>query len=97
MTRFQPHVTHRIEDPSLVDELVSAGHGIGLLPMNWPCTAGTRVVALPQYPVTMTTYAAFRRGRRAWAPPAALIDRVAAASVRGAFQSARAARHGRTQ
>jgi DNA-binding transcriptional LysR family regulator len=72
MAGFEPRITHRADNLNLVEDLIVAGLGVGLLPMDWPTVTGVRILPLSHPDVTMRTYAVTRRGRAAW-PPLALL------------------------
>ena len=67
-TVADPQVRHRIDALELVDDLIVAGRGIGLLPRGRASRRGVRVLRLTDPPVTMRTYAVVRRGRDRWSP-----------------------------
>ncbi len=73
---FTPHIAHRIDSLDLVEDLIVAGHGVGLLPLARPRRPGVRVLALPEPAVVLRAYAATRRGRAGWAPLRILLDRL---------------------
>ncbi|GAB2596014.1 LysR family transcriptional regulator [Microlunatus antarcticus] len=79
---FTPRITHRIDSLDLVEDLIVAGRGIGLLPSGRPSAPGTRLLALDDPPVTMTAYAVTRLGREQWAPLRLLLDRLAVSAAR---------------
>ena len=58
----------------LVEDLIVAGFGVGLLPLGRPTGAG--VTILPLHNVTLTAYAVTRKGRSAWSPLRAILDRM---------------------
>jgi DNA-binding transcriptional LysR family regulator len=74
---FTPRVVHRIDSLELVDDLVVAGRGVALLPRGRTSRRGVKVVPLTDPRVRMRAYAVTRRGRRAWPPLQAVIDRLA--------------------
>ena len=76
---FTPRVVHRIDALELVDDLIVAGRGIGLLPRGRASRRGVRVLPLTDPRVTMRAYAVTRRGRDRWSPLRAVLDRLAAA------------------
>jgi DNA-binding transcriptional LysR family regulator len=69
---FRPRIAHQIDSLDLVEELILAGYGVGLLPMHRPTLDGLKVLPLTDPAVVMTAYAVTRRGRSAW-PPLRLI------------------------
>ncbi|NUU25168.1 MAG: LysR family transcriptional regulator [Streptomycetaceae bacterium] len=72
MAGFRPRVTHQADSLDLVEEMIVAGLGVGLLPRRRPTAPGVRVVPLAAPEVVMRTYAVTRLGRRDW-PPLALV------------------------
>ena len=71
---FTPRVVHRIDALELVDDLVLAGRGVGLLPRDRPSRRGVSVIALRDPRVVLRAYAVTRRGRDRWAPLRAVLD-----------------------
>ncbi|GAA4255549.1 LysR family transcriptional regulator [Dactylosporangium darangshiense] len=69
---FEPRITHRADNLNLVQDLIVAGLGVGLLPLDLPTIPGVRILPLSDPAVTMRAYAVTRRGRTAW-PPLALL------------------------
>ena len=72
MAGFAPQIAHRADSLDLVEDLILAGLGIGLLPADRPTRAGVHVLALSAPPVTLRAYAVSRRGRSSW-PPLRLV------------------------
>ena len=84
MAGFTPRIVHRIDSLEMVEELIVAGHGIGLLPRGRTSRRGVRVLPLTDPTVTMRVYAVTRRGREQWPPLRVVLehlsrDRVASA------------------
>lgn len=75
---FVPRVVHRIDSLELVDDLVVAGRGVGLLPRGRTSRRGVSVVRLRDPQVRLRAYAVTRRGRDAWPPLRAVLRRLAA-------------------
>ena len=73
---FTPHIAHEIDSLDLVEDLIVAGYGVGLLPIGRPTTAGVKVLPLSEPKVMMTAYAVTRRGRATWPPLRAVLDRM---------------------
>lgn len=73
---FTPHVAHRIDSLDLVEDLVDAGRGVGLLPLAWAGSHRVRVRPLAAPGVTLRAYAVTRRGRDGWPPLRLLRDRL---------------------
>jgi DNA-binding transcriptional LysR family regulator len=74
MAGFEPRVTHRADSLALVQDLIVAGLGVGLLPADQPVLAGVRLLPLRDPLVEMRAYAVVRRGRAEWPPLALLLD-----------------------
>jgi DNA-binding transcriptional LysR family regulator len=72
---FRPRVTHRVDSLELVQDLITAGLGVGLLPADQPTAAGVSLVRLSGPEVLLRALAVTRRGRTAW-PPLALLSRL---------------------
>lgn len=72
MAGFGPRLTHRADSLELVQDLIAAGLGVGLLPEEQPTRAGVVVLPLHTPAVTLTAYAVVREGRAPW-PPLALV------------------------
>jgi DNA-binding transcriptional LysR family regulator len=65
---FEPRIAHRADSLELVQDLIVAGLGVGLLPAEDPVVAGVRLVALRRPDVALRSYAVTRPGRESWAP-----------------------------
>lgn len=74
---FVPHVVHRIDALELVDDLVAAGRGVALLPRGRTSRRGVSVLRLPDGGAVLRAYAVIRRGRDAWPPLRAVMQRLA--------------------
>ena len=72
---FVPRVKHRADSLELVEDLIAAGLGVGLLPEGRPTADGVRLLPLRDPKVALRAYAVARRGRTAW-PPLALVLRL---------------------
>jgi DNA-binding transcriptional LysR family regulator len=72
---FAPRVTHRADSLELVQDMVAAGLGVGLLPAGLTTVAGVSLVPLTGPEVVLRAYAVTRRGRSVW-PPLALVLRL---------------------
>jgi DNA-binding transcriptional LysR family regulator len=72
ITGAAPRIVHKADGLLLVQDLIVAGLGVGLLPADQPTIAGVRLVPLSDPEVRLRTYAVTRRGREAW-PPLALV------------------------
>ena len=77
MAGFTPRVVHRIDSLELVDDLIVAGLGVGLLPRGRTSRRGVTVRPLRDPPVMLRGYAVTRRGRDRWPPLRAVLERLA--------------------
>ncbi len=71
---FEPRVVHRADSLELVEDLIVAGLGVGLLPADEPLREGVQRLDLRNPEAELRSYAVTRRGREAWAP-LALVTR----------------------
>ncbi|MEH3032608.1 MAG: LysR family transcriptional regulator [Aeromicrobium erythreum] len=76
MAGFTPRIAHQIDSLDLVEDLVVAGHGVGLLPLERAVGPEVEVLPLAGGPVVLTAYAVVRHGRSQWPPLRAVLDRV---------------------
>jgi DNA-binding transcriptional LysR family regulator len=74
---FIPRVVHRIDSLELIDDLVVAGRGVGLLPRGRASRRGVSIVRLRDPGVRLRAYAVTRRGRDGWPPLRAVLERLA--------------------
>jgi DNA-binding transcriptional LysR family regulator len=72
MAGFEPRVTHQADSLDLVEDLILAGLGVGLLPTERATRPGVRLLPLADPAVMLRSYAVTRRGRASW-PPLALV------------------------
>jgi DNA-binding transcriptional LysR family regulator len=72
MAGFGPKITHRADSLELVQDVIQAHLGVGLLPIDQPTLPQVGVLALRNPVVTLRAYAVVRRGRSLW-PPLALV------------------------
>jgi DNA-binding transcriptional LysR family regulator len=72
---FTPRIAHRADSLDLVQDMVVAGLGVGLLPAGQPTVRGVSLRALSEPDVLLRAYAVTRRGRQEW-PPLALVLRL---------------------
>lgn len=79
MAGFTPRVTHRIDSLELVDDLIVAGRGVGLLPRGRTTRRGVTVRPLRDPLVKLRGYAVTRRGRDRWPALRAVLERLACA------------------
>lgn len=73
---FTPRIAHQIDSLDLVEDLITGGYGVGLLPVGRPTAAGVTVMELADPRIVLTTYAVTRRGRADWPPLRAVLDRL---------------------
>jgi DNA-binding transcriptional LysR family regulator len=74
---FTPRVVHRIDSLELVEELIDAGRGVGVLPLDYPATRRVRVLPLADPGAALRAFAVVRRGREAWPPLRLVLERLA--------------------
>jgi DNA-binding transcriptional LysR family regulator len=74
MAGFRPHVRHRVDSLELVQDLIRAGLGVGLLPVDQPTADGVTVLPLAAPAVTLRAFAVVRRGRASWPPLAVVLE-----------------------
>jgi DNA-binding transcriptional LysR family regulator len=71
---FEPRIVHRVDGLILVQDLIVAGLGVGLLPADQPTIAGVDLLPLTEPEVVLRAYAVTRRGRAQWPPLALVLD-----------------------
>jgi len=74
LAEFEPHIAHRADSLELVQDMIIAGLGVGLLPASQPAVKGVALQPLHHPQVMLRAYAAIRRGRPAWPPLALVLD-----------------------
>ena len=74
MAGFIPGIAHRADSLELVQDLIAARLGVGLLPLDQPTRCDVAVLPLHEPEVTLRAYAAVRRGRDQWAPLALVLE-----------------------
>lgn len=74
MAGFTPKVVHRIDALELLEDLVVAGLGVGLLPRGRTSRRGVKVLPLTDPLVMLRSYAVTRRGRDRWPPLRAVLE-----------------------
>jgi len=74
MAGFAPRVTHRADSLDLLEDLIVAGLGVGLLPVDRPTAAGVQVLPLADPAVALRAYAVTRAGPTVWPPLAIVVD-----------------------
>jgi len=81
MGEFDPDIAHRADSLDLVEDLITTGNGVGLLPTDGPVAPGIRLLPLDQPAALLRAFAATRRGHTQWAPLAIVRDLLAAHTV----------------
>ncbi|HJT93291.1 MAG TPA: LysR family transcriptional regulator [Mycobacterium sp.] len=76
MAGFAPKIAHQIDSLDLVEDLIVAGYGVGLLPVGRPTASGVKVLPLTDANPILTAYAVTRRGRSTWPPLRVVLDRL---------------------
>ncbi|MET7301677.1 LysR family transcriptional regulator [Embleya sp. NPDC005575] len=71
---FTPHVTHQADSLDLVQGMITAGLGVGLLPQDIVMIPGVRLLPLTLPHVDLRAYAVARHGRLNWPPLAVVTD-----------------------
>jgi DNA-binding transcriptional LysR family regulator len=84
---FRPRIAHRADSLELVQDLVAAGLGVGLLPVAEPLRPGVTLLPLSAPEVVLRAQAVVRRGREAWPPLALALRLVVEAEERAAPRS----------
>ena len=76
MAGFEPRIAHRADSLALVQDLIIAGLGVGLLPADQPARTGIELLPLADPAISLRCYAVTRRGRENWPPLALVLDRL---------------------
>jgi DNA-binding transcriptional LysR family regulator len=76
MAGFTPRIAHQIDSLDLVEDLIVAGYGVGLLPIARPTAPGVKVLELADATPVLTAYAVTRRGRATWPPLRVVLERL---------------------
>lgn len=77
MAGFTPRLTHQADSLNLVEDLILAGLGVGLLPAGRATRPGIALLPLTNPAVRLRAWALRRRGRAAWPPLTLVVDRLA--------------------
>jgi DNA-binding transcriptional LysR family regulator len=72
MAGFTPRITHQTDSLDLLQEMIAAGLGVGLLPAGYPTHPEVRFLPLAAPDVERRAYAVARHGHLNW-PPLALV------------------------
>ncbi len=73
---FTPTLSHRSDSLDLLQDMIAAGLGVGLLPEDGRTRDGVRVLPLRRPDVRLRAHAVVGRGRAAWPPLALLLQRL---------------------
>lgn len=76
MAGFSPKIAHQIDSLDLVEDLIVAGYGVGLLPVGRATCRGVKVLPLADANPILTAYAVTRRGRSTWPPLRVVLDKL---------------------
>ena len=76
MAGFEPRLAHSADSLDLVAEMILAGLGVGLLPMDRTPQEGVTVLPLSRPDLHVRAYARTRHGWDRWPPLALLLDRL---------------------
>jgi len=74
MAGFAARVVHRADSLDLLEDMILAGLGVGLLPLDRATAPGVRVLPLRDPDVLLRAYAVTRTGRVTWSPLALVVD-----------------------
>jgi len=74
MAGFAPTIAHRVDSLELVQDLIRAGLGVGLLPLDQQTDPDVVVLPLNNPTPTLRAYTATRIGRAQWAPLAVVLE-----------------------
>jgi DNA-binding transcriptional LysR family regulator len=80
---FTPTIWHQIDSLDLVEDLIVAGYGVGLLPASRQPRPGVKVLPIIDPEIVLRAYAVTRRGRATWPPLRLLLDRLRPADPDG--------------
>ncbi|MDI3420920.1 LysR family transcriptional regulator [Streptomyces luteolus] len=83
MAGFTPRITHQADSLDLVQGMITAGLGVGLLPMGTATFPAVRLVPLTAPDVELRSYAVARHGRLDWPPLALVTDLLVGRSTTG--------------
>jgi DNA-binding transcriptional LysR family regulator len=92
MAGFTPRITHQADSLDLVQDMIAAGLGVGLLPLGQATYPGVRLLPLTDPHIELRAYALARHGRLNWPPLALVTSLLQHASQRQATQGHRSDR-----
>ncbi len=73
MSGFEPRIAHRVDSLGLVQDLILAGLGVGLLPADQATRPGVDLLPLAEPEIRLRSYAVTRPGRADWSPLALIL------------------------
>ena len=76
MAGFEPRVDHLVDSLDLVEELILARQGVGLLPVTRQRREGLTIIPLRDPKASVRTYVLTRQGQAAWPPLALMLDKL---------------------
>ena len=76
MAGFEPALRHQSDSLDLVEDLILAGLGVGLLPEDRPHREGITILPLHHPDLLLRAFARTRRGRSAWPALALVLERL---------------------
>jgi DNA-binding transcriptional LysR family regulator len=82
MAGFEPEFAHEADSLDLVEDLILAGLGIGLLPADRPARPGITRLPLRDPGLNLRAFADTVRGRTAWPPLALVLGQIRALGPR---------------
>ncbi|WP_432875825.1 LysR family transcriptional regulator [Kribbella sp. CA-245084] len=74
LSGFEPRITQRADTLQLVQEMITAGLGVALMPAAYPKTTGISLRPLRTPEPRMRAYALTRRGRTNWSPLSLVLN-----------------------
>ncbi|WP_149957357.1 LysR family transcriptional regulator [Zafaria cholistanensis] len=80
---FEPKPRHEADSLDLVEDLILAGLGVGLLPQDRKPRAGVAILALDQPGVRLRSYAQTRKGHDTWPALRYVLDRLTTPETAG--------------
>ncbi|PRA03319.1 LysR family transcriptional regulator [Arthrobacter sp. MYb211] len=76
MAGFTPAMRHQADSLDLVEDLILAGLGVGLLPENRPGRDGITILPLQNPDLRLRAFARTRKGRGAWPALALVLEKI---------------------
>ncbi len=77
---FEPALRHQSDSLDLVEDLITAGLGVGLLPLDRPARPGVSILPLSNPGLQLRAHARTVQGRSVWPALALLLDKLARTS-----------------